>query len=565
MSSNSLLNHWQSWRRTFHTVRHLKLSQAWYFILRRGIGARRISPVNIELVRRTVVVPGTLRLVHGSCESIHFEFEFLNHRKRFSRDAMDWNPSGTQRLWRYNLHYFDYLREPARDLKEKTALIDSWIASNPQGSESAWEPYTASLRIVNWCMFFWSLPASEIKPEWARSLYDQARWLERNLELHILANHYFENIKALIFAGLFFTDRTAEHWLNAFQKKLVEQLREQFLIDGGHYERSPQYHCILLEDCLDVYALLHGNRAIANLITLNTLHDKIENALDFLALIATPDDDIPLFNDSARGASSRPSVLFNRATALGFAINPISAVLIDLPATGLFGYKCGNDYLLVDCGEIGPGYQPGHTHCDFLSFVLMIDGQWLIVDSGVCEYEPGSMRHYVRSTAAHNTVRVDGAEQSEIWGEFRVGRRASRIAAEIHREKNSIIFEGAYRGFPSLPGRIIHHRKIIIALTNDGKITRLDVVDSITSNSTAMHHAETFLHLHPTLGIAASGENRIDVVKDGKAIAAIHGLSLENSDSWYCEQFGMAQCNPVLQLEIEAVLPSLSYTIETVL
>ena len=79
--------------------------------------------------------------------------------------------------------------------------------------------------------------------------------------------------------------------------------------------------------------------------------------------------------------------------------------------------------LIFDCGPLGPDYQPGHGHCDVLSYELSLHGQRVVVDTGVSTYEPCAERLYERSTAAHNTLRVDGEEQAEVWASFRVGRR----------------------------------------------------------------------------------------------------------------------------------------------
>lgn len=553
------------WLRTFHTIRHLQPRQAWYFFLRRGIGARRVAPSTGILRHRQINLDPVLQLEHAESDFSAYTFTFLNRTLSFPRETMNWCPDEAQRLWRYNLHYFDFLREPDRSLQQKIALLDDWIASNPQGSEPAWEPYTASLRIVNWCRFFWSLPKEQVRIEWLQSLHLQARWLERNLELHILANHYFENIKAMLFAAIFFDDRDSARWLQHFQKELITQLREQTLADGGHYERSPQYHCILLEDYLDLHALLRANSALINSETLSALETSLNGGLRFLALITTPDDDIPLFNDSASGTASRPSHLFAKARQLGFAIEMFESALIHLPDSGLFGWKCGMDYFLIDCGNIGPAYQPGHTHCDFLSYVLMIDGQWLVVDSGVCEYEPGSMRQYVRSTRAHNTVVIDGEEQSEIWGEFRVGRRAQRIEASLHREGDKITFEGAYRGFPALKANITHRRRVALMLEASGKIQTVEVNDIVDGNAARAFHIETLLHLHPALDCIPSGDTVVTIKSRSaeKNIASIENASMPPStQSWYCPEFGLSMANQVLRNTIDTSLPAmLSYRI----
>ncbi len=553
-------------RRTLSTLRHLRPRQAFYYIWRRGIGARKVAPWRGDIKRREFNFPDQLKFAHSQTSAIGFSFTFLKKSLSFPITAMEWNPTDENRLWRYNLHYFDFLSDSRRSLEEKCALIDDWITHNPQGSEPAWEPYTASLRIVNWCKFFSSIPIDQAKPVWLNSLYQQARWLEKNLELHILANHYFENIKALLFTGIFFDDKNSASWLKKFQRELIEQLHEQTLTDGGHYERSPQYHCILLEDYLDLFALTIRTPTLFNQKVNNQLSKTISAALTIIQAIKTPDDDIPLFNDSASGAAAKPSAIMLRAQQLGFSLaqpENSDVGIIELPDTGLYGYKTQQDYFLIDCGDIGPSYQPGHTHCDFLSYVLMVDGQWLVVDSGVFEYEPGEMRNYVRSTAAHNTVSVDGQEQSEIWGEFRVGYRAKRLAADITTASSKVIFDGAFRGFSRISGGIEHRRKATLTLATNSSIQEVKIEDLIIGAGS--FPVQSYVHLHPSLRVVVSGtratlyhQNNIVAALDTFGVAAI-----TQSSGWHCQEFGLKQSNCVLILESTTSLPlRFGYTIK---
>ena len=91
-----------------------------------------------------------------------------------------------------------------------------------------------------------------MKGDWLKSLYEQALWLEKNIEYHLLANHYFKNGKALIFAGMYIAGQDAERWLKKGRQIIASELEEQILPDGGHFERSPMYHAMILEDCLDI-------------------------------------------------------------------------------------------------------------------------------------------------------------------------------------------------------------------------------------------------------------------------------------------------------------------------
>ena len=89
--------------------------------------------------------------------------------------------------------------------------------------------------------------------------------------------------------------------------------------------------------------------------------------------------------------------------------------------------------ITVDAGDIAPKYISGHGHCDALSFELYYDGIPVIVNSGTHQYQT-KYRKYFRGTSAHNTLCIDGGEQSEIWGEHRTGRQSKVISGNIARQ-----------------------------------------------------------------------------------------------------------------------------------
>ena len=80
--------------------------------------------------------------------------------------------------------------------------------------------------------------------------------LNKICEYHLLGNHLFENFKALCFAGLYFKSKESGKWFNKGLRGLKEQVKEQILQDGGHFELSPMYHCIILEGMLDLKIFL---------------------------------------------------------------------------------------------------------------------------------------------------------------------------------------------------------------------------------------------------------------------------------------------------------------------
>jgi hypothetical protein len=130
-------------------------------------------------------------------------------------------------------------------------------------------------------------------------------------------------------------------------------------------------------------------------------------------------------------------------------------------ASGYFvlSHKTRSDRLIFDCGPLGPDYQPGHGHCDLLSYELSLAGRRVVVDTGVFGYQADASRQYARSTLAHNTVSVDGREQSEMWGSFRVGRRAHPLAVQLQKRGELIYLSGAHDGFQTIG--VTHCRHVV--------------------------------------------------------------------------------------------------------
>ncbi len=139
------------------------------------------------------------------------------------------------------------------------------------------------------------------------SLAVQVRYLRKPLEYHLLGNHLFANAKALTFAGLFFSGAEAEEWLAKGLILLQREIAEQILPDGGHFERSPMYHSIILEDILDLInlATVYPNRIPVTQI--QTWRQTAQNMLAWLSTMIHPDGGIALFNDAALGIASTPA------------------------------------------------------------------------------------------------------------------------------------------------------------------------------------------------------------------------------------------------------------------
>ena len=530
--------------RLLRTVSHLTPRQITYQLLRRLGPKTRVRPPSGLSPRPGLFLTPPLP---RDCGGEPWSLTFIGVRKSFDPARFDWASMDQDKLWRYNLHYFDCLHEPGRT--NGPELIESWISANPQGRADAWEPFPVSLRLVNWIKFFLSPGAQSLPASWLESLALQARWLSRNIEYHLLANHYFKNAKALIFAGVFFDGVEARRWLNLGLRIASEELAEQVLPDGGHFERSPMYHCMILEDCLDLLNLCRA----CGLDEVRALKAELERLipamLHFAEGLTHPDGGIAMFNDAALGIEPGHAELAAYFAALGGEqAGQADARVRSFIDSGYFRLSpCPGDVLLADCGPIGPDYQPGHAHCDTLSFELSLNGRRIIVDSGCCQYLDEVIRQYNRGSAGHNGLSIDGENQSEVWGAHRVARRARPLYAMAADEGGALVFEGAHDGYTRLAGKPVHHRRIAWA---DGRIEISDRVMGLGE-----HDLELRLHVHPGCVVRAEGDAVI--LDSGAAVLRVASRQgrLEVERGWYCPKFAEKRDCAVLCVRVRAALP----------
>lgn len=472
-------------------------------------------------------------------------FTFLGVR-RAVRTASDWNRGDWPKLWLYNLHYFDDLNAADSGSRRGAhrALIDRWISENPPGQGNGWEPYCLSRRIVAWIEAF----DADLRPEpaWLHSLAVQVRYLCGRIEWHLLGNHLFENARALVYAGAYFTGPEADRWLRIGRRILLAQMREQVLRDGAHFELSPMYHAIVLEGVLDVLNVAASRPGTLPDGERQALADDATSMLRWLAAMTHPDGEIALFGDSAFGVAPTPPVIADYAARLGVGAPPPgaptlrarAASALHMAASGYVRIEAGEAVALLDVGEIGPDYLPAHGHADVLAFELSIAGARVVADTGTGTYAPGAERLRQRGTAAHSTVEVDGADSSELWSSFRVARRAHPIGPTLALEGEGIRVDAAHDGYRRLPGRPVHRRSWRI------DSNRLSIEDRIEGRIAS---AYSRLHLHPAIGVEPLDDRRVSLRLPGGrrvTVTARHPLRCEHAP-WH-PRFGTSEPRPVL-------------------
>lgn len=470
--------------RIFHTVKYLKTIQIkyqiWYRVRRK---IRLVLNVKFPLSIERKGFPIKLNTPSPKYISFNeFEFTFLNLSKSFVETEIDWNFVEYGKLWTYNLNYFDFLLQPDMNEEIGFALIEDYISKLDNNSEGI-ESYPISLRGINWIKFisFKHLPqdfaASSARnlEDINNSLYAQYKILTINLEYHLLGNHLLENAFSLLFGAFYFKD---EQFYGKASELLIQELKEQILEDGGHFELSPMYHQILLDRILDCVNLLQNNFIFKDQDKLfSLLKEKASIMLSWLNQMTFSNGDIPHFNDSTNMIAPSSAQLFNYAKELNL---PIHNKQSKLSSSGYRRFESNNYVCIVDVGQVGPDYIPGHAHADMLSFVLFIDNKPFIIDNGISTYEKNNQRQIERSTSSHNTVEVESKNQSDVWSGFRVGKRA-RIKIFTDKE---FLLEAEHNGYKP----VIHKRTFDF---NKGGFRINDDLSMQAKEATA------YFHFHP--------------------------------------------------------------------
>lgn len=355
--------------------------------------------------------------VHGSHLDGIADANFVLHNERFKFGAIeniDWRGDfreGNNPLRRMTLAYMGYVtpilaQGRAEDLALASRIVQSFDTGNQWNVAGVlgdgWHPYAASHRLINLLagLALYRMAGGPVDTAQEDVILRHAQLcavhIHANLERDVQYNHLMKNLVALAVHGAGF------EMFPGLEQDIHRTVAQCILKDGGHAERSPMYHLLALLDL----QILRACGLTSDTVT------RAENAL---RIMTHPDGDIGLFNDSWFGEGPAASEI------IALDDTPETATL---ETTGYTRLGRGDHAVIFDHGPCGPDDNPAHAHADFLSVELSVGGQRFIVDPGVATYTAGPMRQATRSAASHNGPRLDGEDTLELWGSFRVGRRA---------------------------------------------------------------------------------------------------------------------------------------------
>lgn len=448
--------------------------------------------------------------------------------------------------------------------------LESWLAACPYGMGPNWaSALEVAIRLINWAVA-WQLlggmqsplfangTGGEFRRAWLEAVYQHAEFVRTYFSRYSSANNHLIGEAS----GLFIAATTwpcwpeTDRWRATAAAVLEHEIEQQIAPDGVNREQSVGYQ----QFTLDLLLLpLFAARANGWKFSVGYEH-RIETMLEFLASIMDRGGHLPCIGDSddavlvrfdpdpgfslARSQLASGALLFQRgdfkakAGALDdrtrwlFGANadrefhdlPVSTR--PLPVRRAFvdgGYWIlGCDFesdneirMVVDAGALGYQSIAAHGHADALSFTLSVGGLEFFIDPGTYVYHTdGAWRRHFRGTGSHNTVRVDGLDQSEQGGNFMWLRKA-RADCELYSSlHDGDIFQGTHDGYRRLPDPVRHVRRISI----DKVTRRITITDHLQMKGEhdveIMFHCSELCTVTPSdAGYRISNDGRMLVLK----------------------------------------------------
>lgn len=447
-------------------------------------------------------------------------------------------------------------------------LLDSWFEQCPWPLGPHWtSSLEHAIRLINWS-FAWHLLGADQAPlfqdsagkafraRWLSSVYQHSQFIANHFSRFSSANnHLLGELTGLFIASVTWPMWTrSERWRNAAQREIEHEAQLQNSRDGVNREQANWYH----HEVADML-LLAGLVARANGYDFSAEYWRLVRAmLDYVASIMDVGGHVPNFGDAddaviarldqagsfdayksqlATGAvlfdspalkhkagalSDKARWLLGDAAADRFAALRANAAA--LPVQRSFeeaGYYILGDHfetateirIVADAGPLGYLSIAAHGHADALSFTLSAGGRELLIDPGTFAYHTHKgWRDYFRGTAAHNTIRIDGEDQSVSGGNFLWRTHARTRVLDFACDASSQRLLAEHDGYTRYADPV-HHRRELRFERPAPASTRatLTVIDNLRCRGE--HAVELSWHFSERCGVSQS--DRTVVARNG--------------------------------------------------
>jgi hypothetical protein len=558
-----------------------------------------------QICRHQFDLLGYEDLAYGDPIDWHFD---LVHGKQAPKKAfhkiryLDFDQVGDCKVtWELNRHQHLVTLAKAYRLTEDRRYADEifqqwrhWHAENPYPIGINWtSSLEVALRSISWIWMYQLLEGTPAFPqgfrkEWLRAQALNGRHIERYLSTYFSPNtHLLGEAVGLMLLGTLCPELPqAEHWKSRGWQIVLQEARRQVQTDGFHFEQSTYYHLYAIDFFLHATVLASLNQ----LMIPNELEKILEKMLDALSLLGRSgspphfgDDDGGRLFDPRRNRSEHlldplatGAVLFHRGdfkTAAGelreetiwllgeqgvaewdrLQARQTGLASASLQSAGLYLLATPDplSQLVINAGPQGD-QSGGHGHADALSICLQSQGHTLLIDPGTFEYAgDGPERELFRGTAMHNTLRVDGASQSEPAGQFAWKHLARAKAEQWITGENFDLFAGGHDGYSRLPSPVVH-RRWIVALKSGLFLVR-DFACGV-----GKHRLDISWYLGPEMRLRAEHLFGVKGTSGGLAVlcADKHGWAEEVRKDMWSPVYGKKEPITVLNFGTVADLPA---------
>jgi hypothetical protein len=564
--------------------------------------AKRIVERAQKILKHRFDLLGFTDLAYGN--PIDWQIDLVN-AKRAPRKPfylvryLDFDEVGDSKItWELNRHQHFVILAKAYRLTGDGRYVDEilrqwrhWWEENPYPIGINWaSSLEVAFRSLAWLWTYHLLAGApgvpDFREEWLRGFALHGRHIERYLSTYFSPNtHLLGEGVALFFLGVLCPELVAaERWKAMGWKIVLEEAHRQVQADGFHFEQSTYYHVYAVDFFLHS-ALLASMNNIPLPRDFERTIEKMLTALCLLGRAGSPprfgDDDGGRLFDAARNRSEHlldplatGSILFHSAEfkAVAAELREETVWLLgaegvrawdtldacrpemssaSLPASGMYLLASANPatQLAADCGPLGT-QSGGHGHADALSVTLMSRGRDLLIDPGTCVYV-GEERNLFRGTAMHNTLRVDGVDQSEPAGAFSWRRFAEPKVERWIQGKDFDLLVASHDGYRRL-AEPVTHRRWILSLRNGLYLVR-DMVEG-----KGRHRLEVSWHLADGMQMVEENVFRVKGASEGLAIipADGHGWTQEVSRQSWSLAYGRKSPMTVVTFATTAELPA---------
>lgn len=488
-------------------------------------------------------------------------------------------------------------------------IVVEWIDANPYPYGVNWTSgIELAVRVANtiWAISF--LNGHELKEKDKDALntfmFCHARHLFRfQSKYSSNNNHAIAEAFGLFLTGVVFPFyKNSTEWRQHGQKILERECLRQILPDGGSYEYSTTYLSFVFDFFL-LFKWICDNKDISYNPKLD---ERLEKSCEYLCALMDSKGNIPNIGDqdsavlinfgldnqeNLQSILNTGYVLFGReefkrdnfpdiktAMLMGDRVDSLTGTLQTPPPQAKLLTDSGlgvvrglaKDKGVLFVGNATPlGMPPlyAHGHLDALSVYLSVDGKEILVDPGTYLYHSGGKwRRYFRSTAAHNTIRINGQDMTEQVGDFMFGTPYAITEHSMQQNGDKVSWKAGHNAYQNLPARVSHTRQADLSLSSGV----LDIIDLLKGEQN--FRIEQFFHFHPQCNVELDG-NKAKVTCGGITIHFVFDAALQISVfkgsedpllGWFSAKFnhlepcwtirGQAECTGIKKLITNIIL-----------